>query len=274
MKQIKKVIIAVTAFCCGYTFTMAQTLDVNFTGNCGSYIGLTKTQTLAQSFTATLSGELTKVKVGVSVDSCAFTSVMTGVAKVYTASCLGTVLATQPYSFATDSSLAMLEINFATPPLVAAGSVYALELSVDSGQKCMLDMFMGTDTFEVFGRWHMENEYNCGGSYAGGTSYDPGCVAYPGDFYLQTYVNTSVKEAEAVATGYTIYPNPSSTQLHVKVQEYLIGEDYRIFDQLGNTLLSGTLNSTLTLIELGYLPDGIYLIQIAQQFSQRFVVKK
>ncbi|MBN1462122.1 MAG: T9SS type A sorting domain-containing protein [Paludibacteraceae bacterium] len=271
---MKKVIVGCCAFFCCCTFSLAQTLDVNFTGNCYSYTGLTKTQTLAQSFTATLSGELTKVKVGVSVDSCAFTSAMTGVAKVYTESCLGTVLTTQPYSFATDSSLAMLEINFTTPPLVAAGNVYALELSVDSGQKCKMDMFMGLDTLEVFGRWHMENEYNCGGTYAGGTAYDPGCVAYPGDYYLQTYVNTSVKIAEVLTNTCVIYPNPATNQLFLKPDKALIGNDYYIFDIRGNRLLSGIITSAETCIELGNLPDGIYSIQVAQQFSQLFVVKK
>ncbi|MDN3491542.1 LamG-like jellyroll fold domain-containing protein [Winogradskyella bathintestinalis] len=166
----------------------SQTLDVNFTGNCGSYIGIADDSELSQSFTSGLNGNLTKVGVGISIDACTETSIVNGTAKIYQGTCAGQLLTTQSFSFATGSSLSIKEIIFTTPAIVTSGEVYTLELSVNPNQPCTIDPFMPDEDRSVFIRWHLENEANCGGTYSGGTAYDPGCVIYPGDFYLQTYV--------------------------------------------------------------------------------------
>ena len=169
----------------------AQTLDVNFTGNtgnCGAYTGLTETETLAQSFTAGLSGNLKRVKVGLSTQSCTETTVMNCVAKIYSGDCNGILLTTENFTIPTGASLSMYQINFSSPASITAGQVYTLELSVPSGQNCYNDPFLG-GMQPVFGQWHMENAYYCGGEYPGGTAFDPSCVAYPGDYYIQTYVS-------------------------------------------------------------------------------------
>ena len=173
----------------------AQTLDVDFTGisgNCGSYIGLSETQTLGQSFTAGISGNLTSVNVGIAVDACTETNIMNCIATVYDGTCTGTVIATENFSIPTGSSLSMYPINFSNPASIASGQTYTLELSVISGQDCNLDPFSG-QIDPVFGRWILENQFNCGGEYAGGTSYEPNCSPYPGDFYIQTIVSTTAQ---------------------------------------------------------------------------------
>lgn len=128
------------------TWINAQTLDVDFTGisgSCGSYIGLSETQTLGQSFTAGISGNLTSVNAGISVDACTETNVMNCIAKIYDGTCTGTVLATENFSIATGSSLSMYPIIFSNPANIISGQVYTLELSVISGQNCNLDPFTG-----------------------------------------------------------------------------------------------------------------------------------
>ena len=175
------------------TWLNAQTIDVDFTGisgSCGSYIGLSETQTLGQSFTANLSGNLTSVNVGIAADACTETAIMNCVATVYDGTCTGTVLTTENFSIPTGSSLSMYPINFSNPANISSGQTYTLELSVVAGQDCALDPFSGMME-PVFGRWTLENAFNCGGEYAGGTAYEPGCSSYPGDFYIQTIVSTN-----------------------------------------------------------------------------------
>jgi hypothetical protein len=180
------------------TWISAQTLDVNFTGingNCYANVGLSETQTLGQSFTATISGNLTTVKVGIATDACTETTTMNCVATLYNGTCAGAVLTTENFSIPTGSSLSMYPINFSNPASIFSGQTYTLGLSVVSGQNCALNpMSMpgmpGMSAFNpVRGRWFVENAGDCGGEYAGGTAYVSGCVVFPYDFYIQTYVS-------------------------------------------------------------------------------------
>jgi hypothetical protein len=168
----------------------AQTLDVDFTCNtcnCSGSIGLNENQTLAQSFTAGISGDLSSVKVGLSTDACTETNVMNCVAKIYEGQCNGTLLTTENFSIPTGESISMYQINFSTPAKISSGQLYTLELSVLAGQACTSDPYMGNRP--VYGSWYIYVTSNCGSDFAGGTAYEPNCSAYPGDFYLQTLVN-------------------------------------------------------------------------------------
>ena len=196
---MKQNYILITAFLMfSITWINAQTLDVNFTGingSCGSYLGLAENVTLGQSFTAGISGNLTTVKVGLATDPCTQTTVMNCIATLYSGTCTGAVLTTQNFSIPTGSPLSMYPINFTNPASISSGQTYTLRLSVVSGQDCAVDP-MGMPGMggmqPVFGSWILENEWNCGGVYAGGTAYLPNCGTYPGDLYIQTYVTTGV----------------------------------------------------------------------------------
>jgi hypothetical protein len=73
----------------------------------------------------------------------------------------------------------------------------------------------------------------------------------------------------------SIHPNPAKNQITVKVAAKLVGSDYIIHDLLGKIVLKGNLNAENTMIELGNLSGGIYLISIENNnLKQTFKVIK
>ena len=73
----------------------------------------------------------------------------------------------------------------------------------------------------------------------------------------------------------SINPNPAKSKITVKADAKLLGSDYIIHDLLGKTVLIGKLNSENTIIELGNLSGGIYLLSIEDNnLKQTFKVIK
>ncbi|MFZ4725154.1 MAG: T9SS type A sorting domain-containing protein [Paludibacter sp.] len=272
MKQLIILVFAILPSLC-----YSQTLDVNFTGSCNSNFGFDENHILAQSFTAGISGTLTKIRVGVSFDLCTSTNVVNGTAKIYAGTCTGSILTTQSYSFSISSEMSMQEIVFTSPTTVTSGQVYTLQLSVIAGQNCKYDNMMQKMQL-VYGKWHIENQYNCGGSYSGGTAYELGCEAYPADFYIQTYVKSgvtsSLMHSEQENGLFSIYPNPTSNQLNFKANNTLTGSLYSVCDFTGKNILTGKILSEVTILKLDNLSNGIYLLSIGQNLKQSFIVLK
>lgn len=240
--------------------SFGQTLDVNFTGSCGSYSGVSDTQTSAQSFTVGLNGSLSKVAVGVSTDACTQTSEVKGIAKIYLGTCSGTLLTTQSFSLATGSSLSMKEITFSSPISVTAGQTYTLELNVEPNQPCTVG---GMGNRNVFMRWHLENTSNCGGSYEGGTFYDNGCSAYPADAYIQTYISNilSVNDFN-YSNKLIVSPNPTDRFINISGLNKV--EKYVFINVLGNEIKSGIVTNS-DKIDIQDLTNGIYYLKIGNK---------
>lgn len=242
----------------------AQTLDVNFTGitgNCSSYIGLTQTYTLAQSFTAGISGNLTSVKAGLSTMVCTETNIMNCVAKIYAGTCTGTVLTAENFTIPTGSALSMYQINFSTPANITSGQIYTLELSVLLGQNCIFDFF--GNMMPVFGRWHIENSFNCGGEYAGGTSFEPGCSPYPGDYYIQTYVISILGIIENDFGGrFLVYPNPTDGIFSIDLGSVYESVEISISDITGRVISSRSFNNEKELRLYLNESAGVYFVSV------------
>jgi hypothetical protein len=248
MKKSLIIIILAAVFSIGKT--TAQTLDVNFTGTCNSYISLTETQDLAQTFTPGVSGSLTKVTVGVSVSACTYTSVMTGVANIYIGDCSGTLLTTEPFTFTTGTPLSMREIILTSQPNIIAGNTYSIQLITDAGQDCNDDTWGGGPIQSVSGAWHLENIWNCGGSYAGGTAYDPGCIPYPGDYYIQTYVTVPpcITDQTVTTTNTSLCIPNSGTTITTGSSE--VGINYYLRNNSDNSVIDGPITGSGSSISL------------------------
>ena len=73
----------------------------------------------------------------------------------------------------------------------------------------------------------------------------------------------------------SIHPNPAKSQITVKAAALLVGSDYILYDLIGKILLKGKLNSENTIIELGDLSGGIYVISIGDDnLKKTFTVIK
>jgi hypothetical protein len=66
----------------------------------------------------------------------------------------------------------------------------------------------------------------------------------------------------------TMYPNPTSNELHVSLSE-LVSGDYFVSDLMGKRLLTGKLESNFT-IETAAWNQGIYFLNIGQH-SFKFI---
>ena len=84
-----------------------------------------------------------------------------------------------------------------------------------------------------------------------------------------TGITTNTKENDFV-----IYPNPASNNVNVKINTSLIGSQYTITDQLGRNVLTGKLTAETSVIELGNLANGIYLLRVGENIQQTFKVVK
>jgi hypothetical protein len=74
--------------------------------------------------------------------------------------------------------------------------------------------------------------------------------------------------------GMTIYPNPASDIISVKINPLLLGQTYKITDQIGRLVLTDKLKSEITSINISELPFGIYFFTIGEQIKQTFKVMK
>lgn len=74
--------------------------------------------------------------------------------------------------------------------------------------------------------------------------------------------------------SFSVYPNPTKSSLNVTVNQKLIGAEFSITDQLGRKVIIGKLTAENTVVELGNLSNGLYLLRIGANAQQTFKVVK
>lgn len=72
----------------------------------------------------------------------------------------------------------------------------------------------------------------------------------------------------------TIYPNPTSELISVKIDPILVGLTCIIIDQVGRPVFSGKLTSEVSSININELPTGMYFLIIGGKEKQLFKVMK
>lgn len=91
------------------------------------------------------------------------------------------------------------------------------------------------------------------------------------NFSSPMYVSTLADKPDIV-----LYPNPTDgfVQLHISLKSdvTLWGSIYTVYDFTGKSVLTGKINSEDTLIELGNLSRGIYLIRVGEDLNHTFKV--
>ena len=102
-------------------------------------------------------------------------------------------------------------------------------------------------------------------------SSTPGLVFIP---CLSEQTNVSINERLiSNNTNSVLYPNPCKNEILLKVQSNAIGNYYRIYNEMGQDIKIGKIESTETLISLEHLSIGIYYIVIkgVNQYTLKFI---
>jgi PKD repeat protein len=79
---------------------------------------------------------------------------------------------------------------------------------------------------------------------------------------------------ENAVGNFKFYPNPTTNQITIKVDNQLLGSVYTIYDTIGKSVLNGKINSELHVIDLGNLSNGVYIIEVASEgnyFKNKFI---
>lgn len=79
---------------------------------------------------------------------------------------------------------------------------------------------------------------------------------------------------ENTHTNFEFYPNPTTHQITINVEKQLLGSVYTIYDYTGKSILTGKILSEQSVIDLGDLSKGIYLLSIGENLERRFKVIK
>jgi hypothetical protein len=73
---------------------------------------------------------------------------------------------------------------------------------------------------------------------------------------------------------FSVFPNPAQSVINIKSNINLIGSFYVIYNNIGQTIIKGEITSDDTIIELGNLSVGIYLLSVGENLKQTFKVIK
>jgi hypothetical protein len=106
-----------------------------------------------------------------------------------------------------------------------------------------------------------------GAPFNGGNGKDAGHVRV----YSIGINNAGVTE---IKSEFTIYPNPASNELNIKIESNLIGSQFRIINALGQEVKQGELSKLNFTIDISKLPKGSYTMLIGtENYSHPFLVE-
>ena len=74
----------------------------------------------------------------------------------------------------------------------------------------------------------------------------------------------SINENNGQAENYKVFPNPFNQELNIEVK-FPKGNDFRIYNGIGELVISGKLKSQINTIDLSSLPPNVYLLKVESQ---------
>jgi len=99
----------------------------------------------------------------------------------------------------------------------------------------------------------------------------PTLDAYPASGTVYRFVPTSTAGVNTFSqNAFVLYPNPADAQLHIERKD--VGSNYEVYTILGSKVLSGTLTTANTVINVERLDKGIYLVKMGNAV-QKFIKK-
>jgi len=96
---------------------------------------------------------------------------------------------------------------------------------------------------------------------------------YTGSNKVDALGNVLAVNDEYLERNISIFPNPTSGFIQIKIKEWVNDMRYEVYNVLGQTLKSNELQNN-EILDLTDLPNDIYFIKIAELDSKRILVKK
>lgn len=81
-----------------------------------------------------------------------------------------------------------------------------------------------------------------------------------------------INELDSKNDLFCIFPNPAQSVINLKADITLLDSDYVIHDITGKIMLKGKRTSEVTIIELGNLSGGLYLLSVGANLKQAHIV--
>ena len=93
------------------------------------------------------------------------------------------------------------------------------------------------------------------------------------DSLLMT-VSTCLGIAETTTANlFSVYPNPTTSEINVKTDAQLLGSEYIVYDNSGKIILEGKIKSANTLIKLSDFSAGVYFFTVVNQLYGKQTIK-
>lgn len=85
-------------------------------------------------------------------------------------------------------------------------------------------------------------------------------------------ITTNVGLDELSEYDLKLFPNPTKEKLTLKVNQHLVGKEYRITNNAGLLISSGIITSTTTSLDVSSLPAGSYMLSVNSNSYRSFLV--
>jgi hypothetical protein len=78
---------------------------------------------------------------------------------------------------------------------------------------------------------------------------------------------------EELETEVSIYPNPATSQITVRVDEAVQGMNYIVTNVFGQQVMSGNLLNSASILDISFLPKGMYVLTIEGTNVREKIIK-
>ena len=98
------------------------------------------------------------------------------------------------------------------------------------------------------------------------TSSSPGVLYVTNEnkfYYEQSTTSTGIYENSN--SFFSLFPNPASDQITIETNEYLMGNEFAIYNSIGKSVRKGSITTKETIVNLNDLASGIYILSINNQ---------
>jgi hypothetical protein len=77
-----------------------------------------------------------------------------------------------------------------------------------------------------------------------------------------------ISENKKIAEGLFVYPNPAQNQIYIKIEKFKEKQAFKIYNNLGQTVLFGNLDSDMNQVNLSSLATGMYILEVIGKDSK------